>query len=156
MKDFIVTYLFQIVINIVYFMFQQLFWHPRFRGHLKHFLFKSHDLNLTKNVLRLETTGTINVQIFASEEDTILCYESPFSTQVQMLKSFNSLLIDKVQCVSSGNIAPEFFFQPTVRAWIFFWRDGLVQECFSYALAGCFFFPRITPPPPPSLSEVGP
>ena len=27
-KDLIVTYLFQIVINIVYFMFQQLFWQP--------------------------------------------------------------------------------------------------------------------------------
>ena len=40
-KYFIVTYLFQIVINIVYFMFEQLFWHPRFRVHLKHFFFKS-------------------------------------------------------------------------------------------------------------------
>ena len=63
-KDFIVTYLFQIVINIVYFMFQPL--SPN----------TSRDLNLTKNVRRLETTGAINVQIKASEEDTIVCYKS--------------------------------------------------------------------------------
>ena len=72
----------------------------------------SRDLNLTKNVRRLETTGAINVKIKASEEDTIVCYKSLFSTQVQMLKSFNSLLIDKAQCVSLGNILPEFFSSP--------------------------------------------
>ena len=68
-----------------------------------------------------------------------------------MLKSFNSLLIDKAQCVSSGNILPEFFFQPTVRAGICFWHDGLVQEC----TCRIFFF-KITqpPPPPPPPSEV--
>ena len=70
-----------------------------------------------------------------------------------MLKSFNSLLIDKVQCVSSENILPEFFSSP-LYVHDFFWHDGLVQEFFSYAyaLAGCFFF-KITPPPPPP-SEV--
>ena len=64
-------------------MFQQLFWHPRFRVHLKHSFLSpnnSRDLNLTKNVRRLETAGTINVQIKVSEEDTILCYESLFDT----------------------------------------------------------------------------
>ena len=35
-----------------------------------------------------------------------------------MLKSFKSLLINKVQCVSSENILSEFFFQPTVRAFL--------------------------------------
>ena len=101
-------------------MFQQLFWNPRFRVHLKHFFFLSPnascDLNLTKNVRRLETTNAINVQIKASEKGTILCYEFLFNTQVQMVISFNSLLINKVQCVSSGKILLEFFFQPTVRA----------------------------------------
>ena len=52
------------------------------------------------------------MQIKASEQDTILCYESFFNTQVQMLICFNSLLFDKVQCVSSGNILPEFFSSP--------------------------------------------
>ena len=67
-----------------------------------------------------------------------------------MLKSFNSLLIDKVQCVSSENILSEFFFPAHCTCMNFFWHDGLVQEFFSYAyaLAGYFFF-KITPPPPP-------
>ena len=96
-------------------MFQQLFWHPRFRVHLTHFFLSpntSCDLNLTKNVRRLGTTSAIDVQIKASEKDTILCYESLFNTQVQMLISFHSLRIDKVQCVSSGNILPEYFSSP--------------------------------------------
>ena len=45
--------------------------------HLKHFFLSPNtgrDLNLTKNVLRLETEGAINVQIKASEEDTILWF----------------------------------------------------------------------------------
>ena len=58
----------------------------------------------------LETTGAINVQVKASEEDTILCFESLFNSLVQMLTSFNSLLIKRVQSVSSGNILPECFF----------------------------------------------
>ena len=57
-------------------------------------------------------------------------------------KIFQQSADTKVQCVSTGNILPEVFFQPTVRAWNFFWDDGLVQEFFSYAyaLAGVFFF----------------
>ena len=64
-----------------------------------------------------------------------------------MLKSFNSLLIDKVQCVSSENILPEFFSSP-LYVHEFFWHDGLVQEFFSYAcaLAGYFFSKSPTPP----------
>ena len=54
-----------------------------------------------------------------------------------MLKSFNSLLIDKVEkveCVSSGNILPEIFFCLLYVHEFFFWHDGLVQNFFfSYA-----------------------
>ena len=59
-----------------------------------------------------------------------------------MLKSFKSLLIDKVQCVSSENILPEFFFPAHCMCMNFFWHDGLVQEFFpyAYALAGYIFF----------------
>ena len=110
--------------------------------------------NLTKNVRRLETTSTINVQIKASEKDTILRYESLFNTKVQMLISFNSLLTDKVQCVSSGNILPEFFSSPLYvhECFLARWSSARI---FSYAcvLAGYFF--KITQPhPPPSPSEV--
>ena len=62
-----------------------------------------------------------------------------------MLKSFNSLLIDKVQCVSSGNIFPEFFPAHST-CMTFFWADGLGKNFFlyAYALAGYFF--KIPPP----------
>ena len=78
-----------------------------------------------------------------------------FNTQVQMLKSFNSLLIDKVQCVSSGNILPEFLLAHCT-CMNFCWHDGLVQESSSYAfaLAGYFFFSKSLNPPPPPPSEV--
>ena len=71
-----------------------------------------------------------------------------------MLKSFNSLLIDKVQCVSSENILPEFFFPAHCTCMNFFWHDGLVQEFFSYAyaLAGYFFLQNHPPPPPQKLN----
>ena len=74
-----------------------------------------------------------------------------------MLKSFNSLLIDKVQCVSSENILPEFF-PAHCTCMNFFWHDGLVQEFFSYAyaLAGYFFSKSPTPPPPPQKSNGRP
>ena len=60
-----------------------------------------------------------------------------------MLKSFNGLLIDKVQCVSSGNILPELFFQATVCAWIFFGTMVLCKNFFliyAYALARYIVF----------------
>ena len=139
-------------------MFQQLFWHPRFRVHLKHSFFKSRntsrDLNLTKSVLRLETAGAINVQINSSAVDTILCYEYLVNTQVQMLKSFHSLLMDKVQCVSSGNILPEFFSSPLYVHEFFSARWSCARICF-LCIRTCrvFFFhkyPTSPPPPPPS------
>ena len=68
-----------------------------------------------------------------------------------MLNSFNSLLIDKVRCVSSENILQEFFFQPC--SWMnFFWHDGLVQEFFSYAYALAGYFFSKSPNPPQKLN----
>ena len=119
---------------------------------LKTFLFLSpntgHDLNLTKNALRMETTSAINVEIKAFEEDTILCYESFFITQVQVKKSFNNLLIDKIQCVSSENILPEFFSIPLYVHNFFF---GTVVLCKNFFLFICtcrisFFQNHLTPP----------
>ena len=69
------------------------------------------------------------------------------NTQVQMLKSFNSLLIDKVQCVSSENILPEFFFQPTVRAGIFFGTMVLCKNFFRMHMHLQDIFFQNHPPP---------
>ena len=81
----------------------------------------SRDLEFDKNVPRLVTTGAINLKKKQPEGNTLLCFEYLFyiNTQVQMLKSFNGLVIQKFKCVSTGNILPEFFFQPTVGASIF-------------------------------------
>ena len=112
---------------------------PPCKQALKSLFFRSqHVLQSDKNVPRLVTTGAINLKKKQSEWNTILCYEYPFyiNTQVQMLKSFNSFLIQKYR-------------EHLARI---FWDDGLVQEFLFYAyadaLAGYFFF-KITAPPPP-------
>ena len=58
----------------------------------------SRDLQFYKNVPRLVTTGAIHLKKKQSEGNTLLCYEYLFyiNTQVQMLKSFNSLLLQKL------------------------------------------------------------
>ena len=65
-----------------------------------------------------------------------------------------------VQCVSTGNVLPEFFFPALCTCVKSFWDDGLVQEFFSYAyeLAGYFFSKSPPPPPPPPKKSkmVGP
>ena len=71
---------------------------PSFRVHLKHcssYHNSSSDLEFYKNVPKLETMGAKNVKKKQSEGNTLLCYEYLFylNTQVQMIKSFNSLLI---------------------------------------------------------------
>ena len=123
---------------------------PWFRVHLKHCSSDHNnirDLEFDKNVPRLVTTGAINLKKKQFEGNTLLCYEYLFyiNTQVQMLKSFTSLLNTKVHCVSTGNILPEFFFQPTLRAWIFW---GTMILCKNFSLAGYFFFQNCPPPPP--------
>ena len=107
------------------------------------------DLEFGKNVARLVTTGAINLKKKQSEWNTLLCYEYLFyiNTQVQMLKSFNSLLIQKFSVSAQGMSCQKFF--PAHCTFVKCFRDdGLVQEFFSYAyaLAGYSFS---TPPPPP-------
>ena len=104
--QFCIKYIF----NKVYFMFQQLFCHYWFRVHLK-LCSSNHNtsmiLKFRKHVSRLVTTGATNVKKNPSEGDTSLCKESPF-TQVQMLKSSNSLLI-KFNVSTQETIARIFF-----------------------------------------------
>ena len=119
-----------------------------------HFLHTSRDLEFDENVRRLVTTVAINLKRKQSE---LLCYEYLFyiNTQVQMLKSFNSLLIQGSLCKHREQLTIIFSSPLYVRE--FFWDDGLVQEFFSYAylLAGYFFFSK-SPPPPPQSKMVGP
>ena len=118
----------------------------------------SRDLEFDKNVPRLVTTAAINLKKKQSEGDTLLCYEYLFyiNTQVQMLKSFNSLLIQKFNVSAQGTSCQKFFSSPLyVRE--FFLDDGLVQEFFSYAYALAGYFFQNHPPPPPHKSKmVGP
>ena len=125
--------------NKVYFI-------PWFRVHLKHCSSDhntSRDLEFDKNVPRLVTTGAINLKKMQSEGNTLLYYDEYLfyiNTEVQMLKSFNSLLIQKFSVSAQGTSCQNFF--PAHCTCVkFFWDDGLVQEFFSYAyaLAGYFF-----------------
>ena len=67
-----------------------------------------------------------------------------------MLKYFNSLLIDKVQCVSSRNILPEFFpaHCTCMNFFLAQWSCAIIFF-YAYALAKYFFQNHPTPPPPP-------
>ena len=73
---------------------------------------------------------------------------SYINNQVQMLKSFNILLIQKFS-VSAQVTSCQNFFPAHCTCVNFFWDDGLVQEFFSYAYALPGYFFKITPPPPP-------
>ena len=88
----------------------------------------SRDLEFDKNVPRLVTTGAINLKKKQWEGNTLLRYEYLFylNTKVQMLKSFDSLLIQKFTVSAQGTSCQNFF---TVHCTcvIFFGDDGLVQ-----------------------------
>ena len=66
-----------------------------------------------------------------------------------MLKSFNSLLIDKVQCVSSENILPEFFSSPLYVHEFFLGRWSCAR-IFFLCICTCRIFFSKCPPPLPS------
>ena len=110
----------------------------------------SFDLEFDKNVPRLVTTSATNLKKKQSEGNTLLCYEYLFyiNTQVQMLKSFNSLLIQKFTVSAQGTSCQNFFLQPTVRAGIYFLRI--------FTCRIIFFKITHPPPPPPQSKMVGP
>ena len=129
---------------------------PWFRVPLKHCSSdqnNSRDLEFDKNVPRLVTTGAINFKKKQSEGNTLLCYEYLFyiNTQVQMLKSFTSLLIQKFTVsakktsyqnfVSSPHYVREFFGGRWSCAGILRLQDIFFQNC---------------PPPPPKVKWLAP
>ena len=69
-----------------------------------------------------------------------------------MLKSFKSLLIDKVQCVSSENILPEFFSSPLYVHEFFLARWSCARIFFLRICTCRMFFFKITHPPPQKLN----
>ena len=138
--------------NKVYFI-------PWFRVHLKHCSpdhNTSCNLEFDKNVPRLVTTGAINLEKKQSEWNTLLCYEYLLyiNTQVQMLKSFNSLLIQKF-LVSAQVTSCQNFFPAHCTCVKFSWDDGLMQNFFSYAYALAGYFFQNHPSPFPKSKMVG-
>ena len=117
----------------------------------------SRDLEFDKNVPRLVTTGAINLKKKQSEGNTLLCYEHLFlyKYQVQMLKSFSSLLIQKFSVSAQGTSCQNFFSSPRTCV-NFLVNDGLVQEFFSYACALARYFFSKSPPTPQKSKMVGP
>ena len=116
------------------------------------------DLEFDKNVPRLVTKGAINLKKKQSEWNTILCYEYLFyrNTQVQMLKSFNTLLKQKFSVSAQGTSCQNFF--PAQCTCVnFFWDDGLVQKFFLCirTLVG-YFFSKSPPPPPRQVKWLTP
>jgi len=130
-------------------MFQQLFWHILdLECTLKH-CSSNHNtsmiLKFRKRVSRLVTTGAINVKEKPSEGGHIIVQRIPL-TQVQMLKSFNSLLI-KFN-VSTQETSCQNFFPAHCTCMNFFWDNSLVQEFFSYTYALAEYFFSKSPNPP--------
>ena len=133
-------------------MFQQLFWHSWFRVHWKHCSSNhntSRDLEVQKTCIKIGNLRCYKCNEKAIWGGQIIVLWIPL-TQVQMLKSFNSLLI-KFN-VSTQETSCQNFFSSRLYVREFFLDNSLVQEIFSYpyALAGYFFQNHPTPPPPPS------
>ena len=131
--------------NKVYFI-------PWFRVHLKHCSSDhntSRDLEFDKNVPRLVTTGAINLKKKQSEGNTLLCYEYLFyiNTQVQMLKSFNSFLIQKFSVSAQGTSCQNFFSSPLYVREFFLGRWSCAGIFFLRICTCRIFFFKITPPP---------
>ena len=116
----------------------------------------SRDLELDKNLPRLVNTGATNLKKKQSEGSTLLCYEYLFyiNTQVQMLKSFNSLLIQKISVSAQGNSRQNFFSTPLYVREMFLGRWSCA-EIFFLCICTCriLFQNHPTPPPPPPTKK---
>ena len=130
-------------------MFQQLFWHSWFRVHWKHCSSNrntSRDLEVQKTGIKIGNLRCYKCNEKAIWGGQIIVLWIPL-TQVQMLKSFNSLLI-KFNA-STQETSCQNFFSSQLYVREFFLDNSLVQEIFSYpyALARYFFQNHPTPPP---------
>ena len=137
-------------------MFQQLFWHSWFRVHWKHCSSNhntSRDLEVQKTCIKIGNHRCYKCKEKAIWGENIIVQRIPL-TQVQMLKSFNSLLI-KFN-VSTQETSCQNFLSSRLYVREFFLDNSLVQEFFSYAyaLAG-YFSLKITQPPLQKLHVNG-
>ena len=105
-------------------------------------------LEFDKNVPRLVTTGAMNLKKKESEGNTLLRYEYLFypNTQFQMLKSFNSLLIQKFT-VSAQGTSCQIFFPAHCTCVIFLRDDVLCRNFFLTHIRLQVIFFKITHPP---------
>ena len=128
--------------NKVYFI-------PWFRVHLKHCSSDhnaSCDLELDKNVPRLVTTGGHKFKEKAIwVEHIVMLWISFFiNTQVQMLKSFNSVLIQKFSVSAQGTSSQNFFSSPLYVREIFLGRWSCAGIFFLRICTCRIFFFKIT------------
>ena len=130
---------------------------PWFRVHWKH-CSSDHNTNrdreFDKNVPGLVTIGATNLKKKQSEGTTLLCYEYLFyrNTQVQMLKSFNSLLIQNFTVSAQGTYCLNFFSSPLYVNEFSLGRWSCAGIFFLRTFACRIFFFKITHPPPQKLN----
>ena len=110
-------------------------------------------LEFDKNVPRLVITGAMNLKKKQSKGNTLLRYEYLFylNTQVQVLKSFDSLLIQTFTVSTHGTSCQNFFSSPMYVRDFFF---GTIVLCSNFFLTlmhiACRIFVfKITHPPTP-------
>ena len=130
-------------------MFQQLFWHSWFRVHWKHCSSNyntSRDLEVQKTCIKIGNHKCYKCKEKAIWRGNIIVQRIPL-TQVQMLKSFNSMLI-KFNVSTQETSCTNFFSSP-LYVCEFFWTIALCREVFltHRHLQDIFF--KITQPPHP-------
>ena len=111
------------------------------------FLHTSRDLEFDENVPRLVTTVAINLM---KKQSKLLCYEYLFyiNTQAQMLKCFNSLLIQKFTVSAQGTAYHNFFPAHCTCVNFFLRRWSCAGISFLRIFACRIFFFQNHPPPP--------
>ena len=130
-------------------MFQQLFWHSWFRVHWKHCSSNyntSRDLEVQKTCIKIGNHKCYKCKEKAIWRGNIIVQRIPL-TEVQMLKSFNSMLI-KFN-VSTQETSCQNFSSSPLYVRELFWTIVLCRKVFLMHrhLQDIFF--KITQPPPP-------
>ena len=135
--------------NKVYFI-------PWFRVHLKHCSQRSQHQPWSWIWQKCTRIGNHYTKK-QSEGNTLLCYEYLFyiNTQVQMLKSFNSLLIQKFSVTAQGTSCQNFFSSPLYGREIFLGRWSCAGIFFLRICTCRIFLFSKSPTPTPQSKMVG-
>ena len=134
-------------------MFQQLFWHSWFRVHWTHWSSNhntSRDLEVQKTCIKIGNHRCYKCKEKAIWGENIIVQRIPL-TQVQMLKSFNSLLI-KFDVSTQETSCQNFFSSPLYVREFFFGKWSCAGNFFLRTCTCRIFFFKITQPPPQKLN----